>query len=316
MLVFTNVPLQSWQRARLVGQLGGDDVHYGDPVQFTSAARDAFIRSEVAFGWCPPQLLAEAPRLRWLQLDSAGCEPYLDLDWRLLSQRITVTNLRGLFSVQVAETAVGGALALFRGLGQLAVLQHARTWRSEELREGLRTLSGASVLVIGEGAIGRAIKDRLAAFGCLVTTFGTQSSGADLVSMQQLDRALSAADLAFLSLPLTPSTRGVIDRRRLAMLAPSAVLVNVGRGGLIDEPALIEQLHAGRLGGAVLDVTDVEPLPAEHPLWSTPNVILTQHSAGGSDDEITRKLDIFLENLKLYRSRAPLRNVVDWAKGY
>jgi glyoxylate/hydroxypyruvate reductase A len=314
--IFTNVEFTPAGQQRLVARLDGDAVHFGDPEQLTPADEAALLAAEVAFGSCPPGLLPAAAGLRWLQLDSVGCDQYQHLDWPVLGQRLVVTNLRGFFAIPVAESGIAGALALLRGLDELALLQRQRTWRPVELRSQLRTLAGCRAVVAGNGAIGRALAARLDAWDCEVVTFGSARSQADYTDLAGLDFALGSADLLFLALPETAATAGLFGRERLARLRPGAIVVNLGRGGLVDEAALVELLRDGALRGAVLDVTLDEPLRSDSALWSAPNLLLTQHTAGGSDGEVAGKADVFLANLARYRAGQPLAAVVDWARGY
>ena len=316
MLVLTVLDLSAAQRAELAAQAAPDDVHFGHPDLVDPADRRALAVAEVAFGSCPAELLPDARSLRWLQLDSVGCDQYLGLDWSELSSRLTVTNLRDFFSPAVAETGIGGLLALLRGIDQLAGAGAEREWRSADLRPRLRMLHGARVLIAGYGSIGRALHERLAPFGCEVTSYGSPRSGAALVTLAELDRELPLADVIFLALPGTPATDGLISARRLAAMNTSAVLVNLGRGALVDEPALVAALREGTLGGAVLDVTAREPLPPDDPLWIAPRTLLTQHTAGGWQGEADGKVTAFLTNLRRYRTGAQLNGVVDWARGY
>jgi glyoxylate/hydroxypyruvate reductase A len=316
MQIFTNVEFSERDRAAFASSAEPDLVYFGEPEELSLADREALLRSEVAFGSCPPELLGPATGLRWLQLDSVGCDQYRQLDWVTLSSRLTVTNLRGFFAVPVAETGVAGVLALLRGLGQLAELRQQRAWRPVSLRSHLRTLSGSRALIAGYGAIGRALAERLAAFGCAVETFGSPSSGAGICTLAGLDERLPHADVVFLALPETAGTAGLFGPARLGLLKEDAIVVNLGRGGLLDEEELARRLGHGLLAGAVLDVTRDEPLPVGSPLWSAPNMVLTQHTAGGSDAEIEAKARVFLANLARYRSGLPLASVVDWAKGY
>lgn len=316
MQIFSNVEFSAEGRQFLARDVAPDTVYFGDPDQFGAADRAALRRSEVAFGSCPAEMLEHATGLRWLQLDSVGCDQYRQLDWPTLGTRLTVTNLRGFFSVPVAETGIAGVLALIRAIDRLIELRQAREWRALDMRSQLRTLHGASALVVGYGGIGHALAGRLAAFGSAVETFGTGASGAGLTTVGELDRALGRADVVFLSLPETAATAGLFGASRLGLLKKTAVLVNLGRGGLVDEDALGRLLDQGALAGAVIDVTETEPLTAGSPLWTAPNVILTQHTAGGSAAEIDGKTDVFLANLERYRTGLPLNSVVDWAKGY
>jgi glyoxylate/hydroxypyruvate reductase len=313
--IFTNVELGDEARQRLEAGAGPHELYRAGEV-LSVADQAALGNCEVAFGQCPPELLLGATELRWLQLDSVGCDPYLDLDWETLSRRVTVTNLRGFFSVPVAESAIGAALGVLRGLQRLQTLQAERKWASTTVRAEVVTLAAAHVMLVGFGDIGRALYGRLSAFGCNIKTFGTERSGADMSSLTDLDRSLAQVDLLFVALPLTPDTKLIIDADRLERMKPGVVLVNVGRGGLIDEDALLHAVRSGRVAGAVLDVTEREPLPATSPLWSSPRILLTQHTAGGTADEDDRKVKFFLENLGRYERGSALANIVNWSRGY
>lgn len=265
---------------------------------------------EVAFGNPPPEALSGAASLRWVQLESVGFGEYADLDWPRLGQRLTLTNLAGFFADPVAETALAGLLALGRGIDRLARLQATRTWEGDPLRTRLRLLKGARVVMLGHGAINRRLGELLAPFGCTITALDSSARADDL------ERVLPDADILVATVPDTPATRGLLSAQRLALLPPHAVLANLGRGSLIDEAALASALSAGRLSGAILDVTRDEPLPPDHPFWACPNLLLTQHSGGGTATELEQKIDVFLDNLARYRAGAPLRGLVDMTRGY
>src|SRR5690606_32381870 len=220
------------------------------------------------------------------------------------------------FADAVAQTALAGLLALVRGVDRLARLQAQRRWDCAAIRGSIRTLSGADVVVMGYGGIGRRFPELLAPFGCRVPRFAPPAPEAELKNVAALDAALPQADVVFAALPEHPDTVGLLCAQRLRRLKPTAIVVNVGRGSVLDEAALVELLRRDELGGAVLDVTAQEPLPADHPLWGLPNVVLTQHTAGGECDEIDRKIAFFTDNCRRYRDGLPLRSQIDWSKGY
>ena len=265
---------------------------------------------EIAFGNPPPEALTEAEALRWMQLESVGFGEYSDLDWSTLGQRLTLTNLAGFFADPVAETALAGLLALARGVDRLARLQASKTWEGDPIRTRLRLLKGARVVMLGNGAINRRLAELLVPFGCEITALNSSDTTADL------DALLPTADILVATVPDTPATRGLFSAERLALLPRHAVLANLGRGSLIDEDALADALTEARLAGAVLDVTRDEPLPPDHRFWTCPNILLTQHSGGGTADELDRKIDTFLANLARYQAGQPLQGVVDMTRGY
>lgn len=269
-----------------------------------------FLAADICFGNPPVEWLEQATRLRWLQLESVGSEAYLAApaaDWK---QRIKLTNLSGFFGQPVAETLVAGVLALRRGLPALCHAQQRAQWRREQVRPQLRLMQGSQAIILGAGSIGSALGRILAGFDVRCTYFARTSRQAGLHTPAELDARLPAADFVFGCLPDNPASRGLLNRDRLARFKPGAILANGGRGSLIDEPAVLEALDHGPLGGAVLDVTQVEPLPPHHPFWSHPRVLLTQHTAGGFEHEVRGKTDFFLENLLRLQRGEPLLNPV------
>ncbi|MFF9348916.1 D-2-hydroxyacid dehydrogenase [Streptomyces sp. NPDC014734] len=311
--LYVELPLDEDGRARLRALACGP-VWFAEPGAASPADARALAEARIALGNPGAARVAESPRLRWLQLASVGIDAYLGLDWPVLGRRLTVTNLGGAFADPVAESCLAGVLALYRGIDELSGLRSRGTWAKSAVRPRLRLLAGARVLVLGRGAVARRFAELLGPFGCRVSYFARASG--DLRTPADLDARLPDFDVVVGLLPGTPGTSGLLDARRLARMRPGAVLVNAGRGSLVDERALVSELSSGRLGGAVLDVTEEEPLPAGHPLWTCPNVLLTQHTAGGSTDESARVIDLFADNLRRFAAGAPLRNPVQWARGY
>ncbi|RYH11331.1 NAD(P)-dependent oxidoreductase [Tropicimonas sp. IMCC6043] len=267
---------------------------------------DAFREAEIAFGNPPLAWLKASPGPGWVQLESVGFGEYAGQD---LGGAV-LTNLAGFFAEPVAESILAGLLALLRGIDRLTLLRRDGHWLGDNIRPTLRCLSGARVTLFGMGAINRRLAEMLAAFGCDIATFRSDWQPADL------DAALKSSGILVATAPDTPCTRDVFDARRLAILPPQAIVASFGRGLVLDETALAEALHTGRLGGAVVDVTREEPLPADHPFWTAPNLILTQHSAGGTGDEIDRKIDHFLANFARFRAGEPLQGIVSFERGY
>lgn len=292
---------------------GADELWLADPAALTEADRRAFGEAEVAFGLFPAELLPAAVRLRWIQFISVGIEGYLAVDWGRFGS-LVCTNLRGVYADPMAQTVLAGILALNRGIDRLVELRLRREWQKAQLHSGIDLLQGAQVLLLGAGSVNRRLRALLQPFRCTFTVFARTEG--DIRSADELDAALANADLVCAALPDTPATRGLLDARRLARMKPSALFANVGRGSLVDEPALVAALHAGRLRGAVLDVTQREPLPADDPLWACPRTILTQHTAAGSRQVMAGAVAFFGANLERYRTGHPLENVIDWSRGY
>lgn len=304
---FVCLTLTETQRARLEAGAGIEIAYH---TQEDDVAKAVFAASDVAFGNVSGAWLYDAPQLKWLQLESVGFGEYAALDWAKLGSGPKISNLKGFFAEPVAESIVAGILSLYRGINSLTQLQQQARWVGDALRPKLRTLKDASVLLFGYGDINRRVESLLAPFNCVVTAFAREW---DAVT---LDQSLSGADIVIATVPHTPLTAGVFSAERIGKMKPGAIFVNFGRGSVVDETALAEGLSSQHLGGAVIDVTHDEPLPDSHVFWRCPNLILTQHTGGGSSDEIDRKIDVFLTNLARYRKgEAPL-GLIDLKRGY
>jgi phosphoglycerate dehydrogenase-like enzyme len=251
--------------------------------------------------------LRDAPRLRWLHTFSAG----VDHPWfqALRARGVRLTTSSGAHAGPIAGTVLLYLLALSRGLPAWMDAQRRRAWEPHEIRE----LDGLVLGVVGLGPIGRETARLGAAFGMRVIGARRTPRGdepCETWPLARLDELLALADALVLALPLSDETRHLLDARRIARMKPGAWLVNVGRGALVDEPALVAALREGRLGGAGLDVFETEPLPAESPLWELPNVIVTPHNSGDTPANQTRASEIFVDNLGRWVRGEPLRNEV------
>lgn len=303
------------QRARLQTALRGHAVTFA--AQFSEAEKCATLATaEVIFGNVPAAWLSPAANLRWVQLDSAGVDAYLNLNATPRATPVLLTNLSGFYDRAVAEAALAGILALHRQLPRLLAAQAATRWIKTEVEAAIRTIDGSAVVILGAGAIARRLERLLTAFDARVRCFSRTARPGTLPTRAALDAALPETDLLINTLPHTPETMGFLDRARLARLKPDAVVVNLGRGSTLDEVALVELLDAGQLGGAVLDVTAIEPLPPASPLWRHPKVVLTQHTGGRFPGEIDRKVDVFLKNFARFERGEPLQHQVAVARGY
>lgn len=304
--IFVGLDLDETQQARLRDIAKGDVLHLAT----AGADREAFGRCEVAFGNPPPEWLQASDLLRWVQLESVGFGEYTGLDWRHLGKRLTLTNLAGFFTEPVAESALAGILALYRGIDRLVCLQQNKDWQGDALRPSLRTLRGAKVVFFGFGAINRRLAELLGPFRCTIVPFGSNWHA------EEFDLALAQADVVVSSVPDTPTTRGIFGRQRLSLLRKDTIFANFGRGSAVDEDALADALATESLGGAIIDVTLSEPLPREHRFWTCPNTLITQHSGGGTADELDRKIDVFADNLARFRKGAELAGTIDFSRGY
>lgn len=257
--------------------------------------------------------LLAAPRLRWVHVHSAGTDR--EIYGRLRDRGVEVTSSPGVNAVPVAQTAVLGVLALARQWPRLMAAQREHRW-APELGAGLpRDLRGQAAVVVGWGPIGQEIGRLLQALGLRVIAVrrqagappaepspgGQVSTTATIVGRAQLHETLPHADWLVIACPLNDQTRGMVGERELALLPPHAHVVNIARGEIVVQPALVQALRERRIAGAYLDVFETEPLAADSPLWDLPNVICTPHSAGFSDANEANVDRLFLRNLALWR---------------
>jgi phosphoglycerate dehydrogenase-like enzyme len=298
----------------------------GDPTFDVSTLDDGAV--EVLIGGGAPDDLGRVPSLRWLQVRSAGVDHMTaDPPWQ---KGLLVTNAKGVYAVPIGEYVSGMVLRVHQPAATWSADQAAHHWPDEpSLIDPIR---GKTAVIAGYGSIGREVARQLAALGMRIVAIkphpdaradasyrvpGTGDPDGSIperiVGDDGLLDAVREADVLVLTMPLTDASRGVIGREVLAALPPRAWLINVSRGALVDEPALLEALRAGRLAGAVLDVFGEEPLPADSPWWDAPNVILTPHASGHT----LRFFDeLVVENVRRYLAGEPLLNPVDPERGY
>ncbi|WP_353205544.1 D-2-hydroxyacid dehydrogenase [Sphingomonas sp.] len=258
------------------------------------------------------EAVAAAKSLKWLSTAIAGID---SLDMAKLARDGTiVTNGSGINAIAVAEYAVMSVLVAAKRYDEVVRIADRRIW--PDYAPGRIELFETSALIVGYGAIGKLIGDRLAAFGVAVT--GVTRSGRDGTLTPDAWKAkLGDYDWVILAAPSTESTQAMIGADELAAMKPGAWLLNVGRGDMVDQDALIAALTGKSLAGAVLDTVTPEPLPSEHPLWSAPNLIHTMHLSGRSQTKMFhRAAALFLRNLDAFRAGRPLENVVDLDAGY
>ena len=298
--------------------------HHGPPRQLTEDQlrrwREQLRRAEIAFEFDwerPKELLQRAPRLRWVQSTSSGIGPLIE-HLGLAGSPLLITNAAGIHAQPLAEFVLLAALYFAKEMPQVMTWKAERHWErfcGQEVR-------GSRMTLIGLGRVGSRIAELSSALGIEVTGHRRTSGGAapagvrKLVDAAGLDEALPDTDILVIAAPDTPETANLMDRRRLSRLPSRAVVVNVGRGSIVDEPALIEMLQSGRLRGAALDVFAKEPLPADSPLWTMPNVIVSPHSASTVEKENDRLVDLFIENLHRYLDGRALINVFDHGRKY
>lgn len=316
MRIFIHAHLDEPARTYLQGELSGFDVYWNDKHAPVPAPHDEWSASEICFGNVPADWISGTTKLRWLQLESVGFEYYQKVQADMERSGIIMTNLRGMFAWPAAETALAGLLALLRGIDEIARAQSSRNWIGLTVRPLTGLLHGRKVLILGMGSIGRQICHLLRAFECDVAGFARTAADAAFRDVEQVDRHLGEFGVVINCLPSTPETINFFNRERLARFSREAIFVNVGRGSVVDEDALVEALQKRQIAGAVLDVFQQEPLPVRHPLWDCPRTIILQHTGGGYADELIDKCRMFLTNLNLYRMGKPLQNQVDLRRGY
>ncbi len=270
------------------------------------------------FDWLDPATMAErCSNLKWIQGTSAGIGGVMQRSG-LDRTSIIATTAAGIHAVPLAEFALMGALYFVKGVPFLNDLKEHRHWQ----RYTTVQLRGLRALVIGLGGIGREVARVFAAIGVDVTGLGREGRSYEVegvtrfIGRSELDDTLGEMDIVILTAPLTSETRGIIGANQLARLPLGALVINVSRGSLIDEAALIEALRSGNIGGACLDVFAEEPLPASSPLWELDNVILSPHSASTLQTENEDLVELFLENLGHWRRGESLRNLYDPEAGY
>jgi D-2-hydroxyacid dehydrogenase (NADP+) len=269
-----------------------------------------------------PEQLKAAKKLKWIHSTSAGVGQLAYPE--LLASEIVVTNASGVFSVPMAEHTIGLLLALARNFPDTVRQQDQKKWSQQSLwdrPQHLTELNGATLVIVGLGSIGREIAKRASAFD--MNVIGVTRSGQGdathvekIVPAQKLDDVLPQADYVALTIPETSDTKHLINEKRLALMKRTARIINLGRGSAIDEVALVRALRRGELGGAALDVTTDEPLPAESPLWTTPNLFITPHTSAVSSRLWQRETDLVLELLERWFAGRELINQVDLQKGY
>lgn len=272
---------------------------------------------EVIFGSLSREMFRRGERLRWVQTWGAGVDGQLFKAF--VDSNVVLTSGRGTVGVHLAEHAMALLLGLTRGIAW-AVRKPGWDQRMA-IRHASLELVGLTMGIVGLGGTGRELAKRACAFGMRVMAVDPEDVDvpACVASCWKMDRfhdLLSLSDVVAVCAPLTPDTRGLFDERAFRSMKSGALLVNVTRGGIMDEDALVDALERGWIAGAGLDVAPVEPLPPDHPLWKLDNVLITPHTAGGSPNRQDRIVNLFCDNLKRLSDGRPLLSVIDKKKGY
>jgi phosphoglycerate dehydrogenase-like enzyme len=280
-------------------------------------AAGAVGAAEAAFGTIPPALLRQAARLRWLQAPQAA-PPAGFYYPELIAHPVVVTNFREIYNDHIGAHIMAFVLAFARGLHHYLPQQRRREWRPAPLDTGVVHLPEAVALVVGVGGIGAEAARLAAAFGMRVIGVDARRREAppgvmELHGPDALDALLPGADFVILTVPHTPATEGFMNRARLQRMKRSAFFINIGRGMTTRLDDLVAALRAGEIAGAGLDVFEQEPLPADHPLWTMPGVLITPHTAGYGPYLDDRRFEILRDNCRRFLAGQPLRNVVDKA---
>lgn len=316
MYILVTPPVNDRQKEKLLAAAKGHEVVFRlkDDVTVEDLRRADIILGNLN----DPKQLSECENLKWIQLNNAGTEGYCGPG--VLPEGALLANATGAYGLAISEHMIGCLFELRKKLHLYYRNQLSHSWKSEGF---VGVVEGSTVLVIGLGDIGTTFARKMKALGCRTIGVKRRVGGKpewvdELYGMDQLENLLPQADVVAMSLPGNPTTYHTLNRERIALLSPDAVVLNVGRGTAIDTDALSDALYAGKIAGAALDVTDPEPLPAEHPIWDAPNAIITPHISGGFalPETLEQIVELFAKNLRHELNGEPLENVVDLTTGY
>ncbi|TMK33610.1 MAG: D-2-hydroxyacid dehydrogenase [Alphaproteobacteria bacterium] len=283
-------------------------------------AEQAIAMADAAYGTIPPALLARAEKLRWLQAPQAA--PPAGYYYReLIEHPVAITNFREIYNDHIGAHVMAFVLAFARGLHVYLPQQQRRQWKKLPPDAGVVHLPEATALVVGVGGIGAEVARLASAFGMRVIGIDERRTApplgvAELHRSAALDEQLPRADFVILTVPHTPETEGFMNRARFRRMKRTAFFINIGRGMTTRLDDLVAALQAGEIAGAGLDVFEQEPLPAEHPLWTLPGVLITPHTAGYGPYLDERRYEVFADNCRRFLAGEPLRNLVDKSRWF
>lgn len=277
--------------------------------------------AQVLIGWgATARLIESAPNLKWIQTPTAGVDG-VDRD-AIKARGIALTNSSGVHTINIPEHILGYMLTFSRQFLKAYEQQQRQEWNGDAIRPHTFQLSGQTLFVAGLGHIGEALALRAKALGMRVIgmrrrlNIERESAVDELIGYSDLFSRIGEADHVVITLPLTDETTGMFSADVIAAMKRGSYIYNIGRGPIVDQDALIAALEQGHIAGAGLDVTTPEPLPAGHPLWTAPNVLITPHTSGWSPRNLERAVPIWIENLRRFTANEPLINAVDLDAGY
>ena len=313
MTIYVDTPFKPDQKGTLLRAAPDDTFIFSDELPGKDEQLHTLLQADILLGNPKPvEWLQKADNLKWVQLYSTGFEYYSQI--RIPA---VVTNMQDYYSQPCAETMVAGIMALYRHMDGFAVLKEKKQWVGAPVRLQLQLLNYKKVIILGTGHIGRRVANILAGFDAEIIFYGRTAPDASLRNPEQLVQKIAWADIIIGCLPGSAETKGLFTKDMIGRMKPTALFCNVGRGNLVDdEDALMDALMDHKIGGAVLDVTAAEPIPADSRLWDCPNTILSQHSGGGQVTEFEGITALFLENLENYKQGKPLKNQINFHKGY
>lgn len=282
---------------------------------------DLIADADVYMGWLNRDLFLAAKNLKWIQSPSSGINYYVAIP-ELVESDVLLTSARGTHGACLAESILGMIFAFTRGIRACVFHQQKREWGNRAVRSKLVELTGSTLGIIGLGTVGRALAKRAQVFDTRIIAVDVFPDNkpdyvSELWNLDHLSDLLRESDYVVITVPHTPQTQGMIGAEQLALMKPSAMLVVISRGGIVDQVALAQALREKRLAAAALDVFHPEPLPSDSELWELENLLIMPHVAGGTQFEGKYVLDIFSENLgRFLRDDLPLRNQIDKQRGF
>jgi len=286
-----------------------------------TALKDAIVDADVYVGWMNRDLFLAARNLKWIQSPSTGIDYYLTIP-ELVESDVLLTSARGTHGACLAESVLAMIFAFTRGIRASVLRQKEHSWGIRDIRGKLVELTGSTMGIIGFGTVGRSLAKRAQAFDMRIIAVDLYPDDkpeyvTELWGLDHLEDLLRESDYVVVTVPRTPQTRGMIGAQQIALMKPGAMLVGISRGSIIDQEALAQALRENRLAAAALDVFDPEPLPADSELWCLENLLITPHTAGGTQFEGKHVIGIIRENLERFlRGDLPLHSQIDKQRGF